>query len=160
MTESQLLDTLSALVDKSIVIRLEADAIVRFRMLETVQEFGREKAADSGQFPSLLQRHRDWRKGLVHEADAELIGPHQLEWLARQEESSRTSEGIGVQPVRVRRQRTPDYRHSLPSLDSAWPNQRGPGIRFSALPADPLVAAGCSETLAWVAADSREATAR
>ncbi|MFE3054228.1 protein kinase [Nocardia sp. NPDC059239] len=85
MTESQLLDTLAALVDKSILIRQETDGAVRFRMLETVQEFGREKAQDSGQFPSLLRRHRDWCERLVYEAYAELIGPRQLEWVARLE---------------------------------------------------------------------------
>ncbi|MET8878444.1 protein kinase [Nocardia sp. NPDC004604] len=85
ITESRLLDTLSALVDKSILIRQEADGTVRFRMLETVLEFGREKAEDSGQYPSLLRRHRDWCERLVHEADAELIGPHQLKWVARLE---------------------------------------------------------------------------
>ncbi|MFE3959293.1 ATP-binding protein [Nocardia sp. NPDC059091] len=84
-TESQLLDTLAALVDKSILIRLEADGTVRFRMLETVLEFGREKAEDSGQYVSLLRRHRDWCERLVQEAGAQLIGPHQLEWFARLE---------------------------------------------------------------------------
>ncbi|MFE3260138.1 protein kinase [Nocardia sp. NPDC059091] len=85
MTESQVLDTLSALVDKSILVRQEADGAVRFRMLETVQEFGREKAEESGRFPELHRRHRDWCERLVREADANFIGPHQLDWVARLE---------------------------------------------------------------------------
>ncbi|MFE3028772.1 protein kinase domain-containing protein [Nocardia tengchongensis] len=85
MTESELLDTLAALVEKSILSRQETDGTVRFRMLETVLEFGREKAEDSGEYPSLLRRHRDWCERLVYEADAELLGPRQLEWVARLE---------------------------------------------------------------------------
>ncbi|MEV6099862.1 protein kinase [Nocardia sp. NPDC051981] len=85
MTDSQVLDTLSALVDKSILVRQEADGAVRFRMLETVQEFGREKAEESGRFPDLHRRHRDWCERLVREADANFIGPHQLDWVARLE---------------------------------------------------------------------------
>ncbi|MEU6586109.1 protein kinase [Nocardia sp. NPDC046763] len=85
MTESQVLDTLSALVDKSILVRQEAGGAVRFRMLESVHEFGREKAEESGQFPGLHWRHRDWCERLVREADANLIGPHQLDWVARLE---------------------------------------------------------------------------
>ncbi|WP_433567461.1 protein kinase domain-containing protein [Nocardia sp. CA-151230] len=85
MTEAQVLDTLSALVDKSILVRQEADGAVRFRMLETVQEFGREKAEESGRYPDLHRRHRDWCERLVREADANFIGPHQLDWVARLE---------------------------------------------------------------------------
>lgn len=85
MTESQVLDTLSALVDKSILVRQEAEGAVRFRMFETVQEFGREKAEESGRYPDLHWRHRDWCERLVREADANMIGPHQLDWVARLE---------------------------------------------------------------------------
>ncbi len=85
MAEAELLDALSALVDKSILIRDETDGTVRFRMLETVQEYGREQAADSGLYPEYVRRHRDWCVRLALEAESEWIGPHQLQWVARLE---------------------------------------------------------------------------
>ncbi|MFE3257178.1 protein kinase [Nocardia sp. NPDC059091] len=85
LTETQLLDTLSALVDKSILIREETEGTVRFRMLETVQEYGREQAEDSGRYPEYVRRHRDWCERLALQVEAEWIGPHQLQWIARLE---------------------------------------------------------------------------
>ncbi|MFJ9363430.1 protein kinase [Nocardia sp. NPDC101769] len=84
-TETQLLDTLSALVDKSILIREETQGTIRFRMLETVQEYGREQAEDSGRYPEYVRRHRDWCVRLAVQVEAEWIGPHQLRWVARLE---------------------------------------------------------------------------
>ncbi|WP_063047437.1 protein kinase domain-containing protein [Nocardia pseudovaccinii] len=83
LTEVELLDALSALVDKSILIREETDGTVRFRMLETVQEYGREQAEDSGAYSEYVRRHRDWCERLALAAEAEWIGPHQLTWVAR-----------------------------------------------------------------------------
>ncbi|WP_433207360.1 protein kinase domain-containing protein [Nocardia sp. CA-107356] len=85
LTEAELLDALSALVDKSILIREETDGTVRFRMLETVQEYGRQKAEISGEYPEYLQRHLDWCEQLALQAEAEWISPHQLYWVARLE---------------------------------------------------------------------------
>ncbi|MGW4533673.1 protein kinase domain-containing protein [Nocardia sp. NPDC004340] len=85
LTQSELLDSLSALVDKSILIREEADRTVRFRMLETVQEFGRRKAEDGGEYLDSARRHQDWFLRLALRAEVEWIGPHQLEWASRLE---------------------------------------------------------------------------
>ncbi|MGW4771861.1 protein kinase domain-containing protein [Nocardia sp. NPDC004278] len=85
LTEAELLDALSALVDKSILIREETDGTIRFRMLETVQEYGRQKAENSGEYPEYLQRHRDWCERLALRAEAEWISPHQPYWVARLE---------------------------------------------------------------------------
>lgn len=84
-TEAELLDALSALVDKSILIREDADGRLRFRMLETVQEYGRQRAQEAGDYPELSRRHRQWCHGLVLEAEKQWISPHQLQWLARLE---------------------------------------------------------------------------
>ncbi|MEU6191462.1 protein kinase [Nocardia sp. NPDC047038] len=84
--ETELLDALSALVEKSIVIREDADGAARFRMLETVQEYGRDRLEAAGEYPELCRRHRDWYEWLALEADAQWIGPRQLEWIARLEQ--------------------------------------------------------------------------
>ncbi|MEV5834462.1 protein kinase [Nocardia sp. NPDC052112] len=85
LTESELLDALSALVDKSILIREETDGTIRFRMLETVQEYGREKVEEGGEYPESARRHLDWCERLALRADAEWVGPHQLQWVTRLE---------------------------------------------------------------------------
>ncbi|MFF2114309.1 protein kinase domain-containing protein [Rhodococcus koreensis] len=79
----ELLDTLTALVDKSILNREEVDTIVRFRMLETLRDYGREKLRHSDESPSIHRRHRDWYQQLVMTAEADWISPHQLQWIAR-----------------------------------------------------------------------------
>nr|WP_067663202.1 protein kinase [Nocardia miyunensis] len=77
-----LLDCLASLVDKSILIREELDGVVRFRMLETLREFGREKARSSGIHAMLRRRHHEWYRQLVLDADARWLGADQLSWLA------------------------------------------------------------------------------
>ncbi|WP_327098161.1 protein kinase [Nocardia vinacea] len=80
-----LLDVLSALVDKSIVIREESDGVVRFRMLETVRDYGRDKLHETGEYQDLRRRHRDWCQRLALEAEAGWISARQLDWAARLE---------------------------------------------------------------------------
>ncbi|MFF0452837.1 protein kinase [Nocardia africana] len=85
VTEAGLLDALSALVDKSILIREETGGVIRFRMLETVQGYAKEKAEECGEYLEYVRRHREWCERLALRADAEWIGPHQLQWAARLE---------------------------------------------------------------------------
>ncbi|MFC9787247.1 ATP-binding protein [Rhodococcus sp. NPDC127528] len=80
-----LLDVLASLVDKSILIREEAGTVVRYRMLETLREYGREKLESSGEYEAVHRRHRDWYEALVLRAEAEWISPKQVHWLTRLE---------------------------------------------------------------------------
>ncbi|MFD6357657.1 protein kinase domain-containing protein [Nocardia tengchongensis] len=84
-SESEVHDAMAALLDKSILSRTEVAGTVRFGMLETVREFGREKAEECGEYPDLCRRHLDWCTGLVEEADSEWIGPRQMKWFERLE---------------------------------------------------------------------------
>ena len=79
----ELVDVLASLVDKSILVRDEADGVVRYRLLETLREYGLEKLRDNGEHPDLRRRHRDWYEDLARRVRAEWIGPHQLAWAAR-----------------------------------------------------------------------------
>ncbi|WP_027500674.1 ATP-binding protein [Rhodococcus sp. UNC363MFTsu5.1] len=83
LSPDDLLDVVAALVDRSILIREEAGAVVRYRLLETLREYGREKLEESGEYPSMRRRHRDWYQQLVSRAEAEWISPTQVEWIAR-----------------------------------------------------------------------------
>ena len=78
-----LLDTVTFLVDKSILTREESGTAVRFRMLETVRAYGREKAQESGVYTELRRRHRDWCDRLAVEAESEWISSRQLPLIAK-----------------------------------------------------------------------------
>ncbi|WP_330256934.1 protein kinase [Nocardia sp. NBC_00565] len=79
------LDVLSSLVDKSIVIRDESNGVVRFRMLETVRDYGRQKLRESGEEQLVRRRHRDWYQQLALAAEAGWISDRQPYWTARLE---------------------------------------------------------------------------
>ncbi|WP_016881887.1 MULTISPECIES: protein kinase domain-containing protein [unclassified Rhodococcus (in: high G+C Gram-positive bacteria)] len=78
-----LLDTVTFLVDKSILTREESGSAVRFRMLETVRAYGREKMQERGDYTALRRRHRDWCERLAVEAETEWISSRQLALIAR-----------------------------------------------------------------------------
>ncbi|MCG3751981.1 LuxR C-terminal-related transcriptional regulator [Amycolatopsis sp. Poz14] len=78
-----LLDTVAGLVDKSVLVREEHRAQVRFRMLETIREYGQARLAESGERPALARRHRDWFARLVDTATREWAGPRQVDWAVR-----------------------------------------------------------------------------
>ncbi|MCP2293294.1 protein kinase domain-containing protein [Nocardia amikacinitolerans] len=83
--EEGALDALSSLVDKSIVIRQELDGVVRFRMFETVRDYGRKQLSEVGEEQDLRRRHRDWYQRLALDAEAEWISERQPDWLTRLE---------------------------------------------------------------------------
>lgn len=80
-----LVDELSSLVDKSIVIREELEGAVRFRMFETVRDYGREQLREAGEETAVRRRHLDWCRQLTADAEAEWISERQPDWLARLE---------------------------------------------------------------------------
>ncbi|MFD1815469.1 ATP-binding protein [Rhodococcus gannanensis] len=78
-----LIDVLDSLVDKSILIRQETGEVVRYRMLETIREYGLEKLTEADESALLRQRHHDWCVRLTLQAESEWMGKRQLEWIAR-----------------------------------------------------------------------------
>ncbi|MCZ4556280.1 LuxR C-terminal-related transcriptional regulator [Rhodococcus maanshanensis] len=81
--DQDLVDTLASLVDKSILIREQSRGGVRFRLLDTVRDFGRDKLDHTGQQLALRRRHHDWYLQLALDADDAWMSPNQLEWTAR-----------------------------------------------------------------------------
>ncbi|WP_330249278.1 protein kinase [Nocardia sp. NBC_00565] len=79
------LDVLSSLVDKSILIRDESNDVVRFRLLETIRDYGRQKLHEAGEYADLRRRHRDWYQQLALDAEATWISDRQPYWIARLE---------------------------------------------------------------------------
>ncbi|MBC2638101.1 MULTISPECIES: protein kinase domain-containing protein [unclassified Rhodococcus (in: high G+C Gram-positive bacteria)] len=83
MEPADVLDAVASLVDKSILIREDHSGTVRFRLLETLRAYGREKAREGDDHHVLRRRHLEWFRQLALTAENEFIGPRQLDWIAR-----------------------------------------------------------------------------
>jgi predicted ATPase len=77
------LDLVSSLVDKSILLRTEAQGVVRLRLLDTVRDYGRERLEQTGEYSQLRRRHCDWYRQFAHDAEAEWFSARQVQWLDR-----------------------------------------------------------------------------
>lgn len=77
---------IASLVDKSLLRRDDGDGNeLRFRMLETIREFGMECVSASGEEPSIRDRHSDWFVALAEKVEPKLMGEEQAVWLTRLE---------------------------------------------------------------------------
>jgi tetratricopeptide (TPR) repeat protein len=72
---------LGSLVDKSL-LTVDESAGLRYRMLETIREFGVEQLASRGEVHAARAAHARYFSGLVDEADRHLRRHDQLHWLA------------------------------------------------------------------------------
>jgi non-specific serine/threonine protein kinase len=83
----EILDLLSELADKSLVSVAEADEDreTRYRLLETIRQYAREKLQASADVEDVLGRHREFFLQFAERAGAQLAGPDQASWLERLE---------------------------------------------------------------------------
>ena len=58
--EWEVLDLLSSLVDKSMALAETQAGATRYRLLETVRQYARERLQESGETDAVRARHRDW----------------------------------------------------------------------------------------------------
>ncbi len=79
------LDLLTSLVDKSLVLYSEQDGEGRYRLLDTVRQYAAEKLGASGEAAGMRRRHVEAYLQLAETALPELQGPDQTRWLARLE---------------------------------------------------------------------------
>jgi len=66
----QVLDQLSLLVDKSLVVTDDSRGRTRYRLLETVRQYAQEKLGESGEADAVRTRHRDYYTALAAAVDA------------------------------------------------------------------------------------------
>ncbi len=83
VVREQVVDLLNELVDKSLLSREEHDGRVRYRMLETLRQFGAEQLTDDAERAALRRRHRDWYLRLTERAALAWFGPDQAAWSAQ-----------------------------------------------------------------------------
>jgi predicted ATPase/class 3 adenylate cyclase/DNA-binding CsgD family transcriptional regulator len=81
----QVLDLLSLLVDKSLVVAEMDDdgADARYRLLETIRVYALARLEAAGEEAAVRDRHRDHYLGLAVGAGPHLEGPEQDEWTTR-----------------------------------------------------------------------------
>ncbi|WUH99068.1 AfsR/SARP family transcriptional regulator [Spirillospora sp. NBC_00431] len=73
------LDALDSLADRSLLQVVEGGE-PRFRMLETIREYGRERLAEAGELDLVRDEHVACFLDLAERAEPHLRGPGQLEW--------------------------------------------------------------------------------
>ena len=84
--QRDILDLLTSLCDKSLVLVEQNDGHSRYRLLETVRQYARERLLESGGAETVRQRHRDYFLAMAEEAEPKLTGAEQAVWLHRLDE--------------------------------------------------------------------------
>lgn len=83
LPDDSVLDVLTDLLTQSVVIREDAASGVRYRMLDTLREYGADWLEATGEAESLRRRHRDWYLGLATWCELDWFSPRQAEVAAR-----------------------------------------------------------------------------
>ena len=82
--EYDVLDMLSQIVDKSLVLSTQHLGVARYRLLESVREYAREKVAEvPAEAGEVMGRHSLWYAEWAAQAAKHLTGKTQAEWLER-----------------------------------------------------------------------------
>lgn len=101
--EWEVLDLLTGLIDKSLVIGEAKNGFESFRFLETLLKFSREKLLESQESREFERKHAVYFLALVRKSYGKMWGPEQVHWLARLDEAydnlrtalDRLSQGVG-----------------------------------------------------------------
>ncbi|MDP9476914.1 MAG: tetratricopeptide repeat protein, partial [Actinomycetota bacterium] len=85
--KGEVLNLLSSLVDKSLVVAEAGPAggVSRYRMLEPIRQYGRERLEEIGEPEQTRRRHATFFVAFAEEAEPELRGAQQATWLERLE---------------------------------------------------------------------------
>ena len=81
LAPEEILDLLSGLVAKSLVLTGEGADEVRYGFLESLREYAAEKLRDAGEEARLRERHCAWFVALAERAEPRLSGSHSVPWL-------------------------------------------------------------------------------
>lgn len=77
----ELLDLLAGLVDKSLIIADTDGGEARYRLLETIRQYGAERLLEAAEAARLRARHAKTFAELVATAEPEILGPEQATWV-------------------------------------------------------------------------------
>ncbi|TWP52784.1 AfsR/SARP family transcriptional regulator [Lentzea tibetensis] len=76
-------DAVDGLVDKSVLVREEREGIARYRLLETVRQYGQSKLREEGDERQLRRRHRDWYLDIAEEGERDWFSERQAATVGR-----------------------------------------------------------------------------
>ena len=80
--QADILDLLSRLVEKSLVVaEATGGGGVRYRMLEPIRQYAREKLEEGGEAEEVRRQHASFFLALAEDAEPRLRGPDDVEWL-------------------------------------------------------------------------------
>jgi len=80
---SKVLDLLTALADKSLLVVRHGPDGPRYRMLEIIKAYGQERLDQAGEREQVREAHARYFTQLAEEGQQYLLGGQQLEWLRR-----------------------------------------------------------------------------
>ena len=83
LAAEDVLELLAALADKSVLIAAHGEGVARYRLPETLREFGQECLQRAGEYTVLRRRHRDWHEQLARRADTDWLSPQLADRTAR-----------------------------------------------------------------------------
>ncbi len=83
LSPDEVLDLLGHLVEKSLVLAEERGAEVRYRLLETLRQYGTERLREAGEEAAVRARHLEWFAVLAERAEEPLWGPELITWFDR-----------------------------------------------------------------------------
>jgi len=87
LAAEEVLELLAALAGKSILTvghgHGHGDGAPRYRLPETLREYGLERLQESGEYTVLRRRHRDWHERLARQADLDWLSPQVADVTAR-----------------------------------------------------------------------------
>ncbi|MGW2740993.1 ATP-binding protein [Streptomyces sp. NPDC001450] len=78
---SEVLEVLTGLVEKSVLACEERGRQMRYRMTETVRQYGRDHLAALGEERLLAERHLHWCREIAERAETDWFGSRQASWL-------------------------------------------------------------------------------
>lgn len=83
--EWEILDLLTSLSDKSLVVAEQRQGHTRYRLLETIRQYARDRLLESGHASATRHQHLAFFLNLAETAEPELVGADQKVWLERLE---------------------------------------------------------------------------
>ncbi len=102
LSKDEILDVLSNLVDKSLVIHNEQS--YRYTMLETIRQYGEEMLERESELDKIMISHLKYYQSLAETAKFKLVGPEQKEWIDKLDiESSNLQVALMNSIIRDRR---------------------------------------------------------
>ncbi len=80
---AEVLDALSHLIDKSLVVADRHDDEIRYHLLETIRQYGREKLVQAGEGDGIRDKHLSYYLQWAEKAREYLGRPEQFAWINR-----------------------------------------------------------------------------